>query len=60
MGCAQVEISLPDEKGRQQILKIHTNKMEANSFLAQDVDIVELAERTKNFSGAELEVSSVK
>mmetsp|Transcript_18438 Transcript_18438/g.48129 ORF Transcript_18438/g.48129 Transcript_18438/m.48129 type:complete len:721 (+) Transcript_18438:239-2401(+) len=50
-----VEIGLPDEKGRQQILKIHTNKMLENSFLGKDVDIISLAERTKNFSGAEIE-----
>ncbi|KAM7262859.1 hypothetical protein ACFE04_000542 [Oxalis oulophora] len=51
----QVEISLPDENGRFQILQIHTNKMKENSFLAPDVDLLELAARTKNYSGAELE-----
>ncbi|KAL5989874.1 hypothetical protein ACLOJK_010769 [Asimina triloba] len=66
----QVEISLPDENGRLQILQIHTNKMMENSFLSPDVDLLELgsinqllmknhildaAARTKNFSGAELE-----
>ncbi|PIA55395.1 hypothetical protein AQUCO_00800272v1 [Aquilegia coerulea] len=51
----QVEISLPDENGRLQILQIHTNKMKENSFLAPDVDLQELAARTKNYSGAELE-----
>ncbi|XP_057761069.1 vesicle-fusing ATPase-like [Arachis stenosperma] len=51
----QVEISLPDENGRLQILQIHTNKMKENSFLAPDVNIQELAARTKNYSGAELE-----
>ncbi|KAB1201058.1 Vesicle-fusing ATPase [Morella rubra] len=51
----QVEISLPDENGRLQILQIHTNKMKENSFLAPDVNLQELAARTKNFSGAELE-----
>ncbi|XP_042508745.1 vesicle-fusing ATPase-like [Macadamia integrifolia] len=50
-----VEISLPDETGRLQILQIHTNKMKENSFLAPDVDLQELAARTKNYSGAELE-----
>eukprot|EP00882_Tetradesmus_deserticola_P033385 GHRQ01038136.1.p1 GENE.GHRQ01038136.1~~GHRQ01038136.1.p1 ORF type:complete len:121 (-),score=33.32 GHRQ01038136.1:143-505(-) len=29
--------------------------MQANSFLAQDVDLPLLAERTRNFSGAEIE-----
>ncbi|XP_011628809.1 vesicle-fusing ATPase [Amborella trichopoda] len=51
----QVEISLPDENGRLQILQIHTNKMKENSFLAPDVSLQELAARTKNYSGAELE-----
>lgn len=51
----QVEISLPDENGRVQILQIHTNKMKENSFLSEDVDVKELARQTKNYSGAELE-----
>ncbi|KAE8689427.1 Vesicle-fusing ATPase [Hibiscus syriacus] len=38
----QVEISLPDENGRFQILQIHTNKMKENSFLAPDVNLQEL------------------
>ncbi|KAL3636878.1 hypothetical protein CASFOL_019177 [Castilleja foliolosa] len=51
----QVEISLPDENGRLQILQIHTNKMKESSFLAPDINLEELAARTKNYSGAELE-----
>ncbi|XP_059437985.1 vesicle-fusing ATPase-like isoform X1 [Corylus avellana] len=51
----QIEISLPDENGRLQILQIHTNKMKENSFLAPDVNLEKLAARTKNYSGAELE-----
>lgn len=50
----QMEISLPDEAGRVQILDIHTSKIKENDKLASDVDIQELAEKTKNFSGAEL------
>ena len=49
-----LEISLPDEHGRLQILKIHTSKMNINGILAPDVDIQELASLTKNFSGAEI------
>ena len=49
-----MEISLPDEHGRIQILKIHTAKMRETGKLDQDVDIAELAQRTKNFSGAEI------
>ncbi|KAH6764278.1 AAA-type ATPase family protein [Perilla frutescens var. frutescens] len=51
----QVEISLPDENGRLQILQIHTSKMKESSFIAPDVNLEELAARTKNYSGAELE-----
>lgn len=49
-----LEISLPDENGRVQILKIHTTKMRQNDILETDVDILELAHLTKNFSGAEI------
>jgi vesicle-fusing ATPase len=49
-----MEIGLPDEKGRQQILRIHTAKMRENKVLDKDVDINELATLTKNFSGAEI------
>ena len=38
----QVEISLPDENGRLQIIQIHTNKMKESSFLAPDVNLQEL------------------
>ncbi|CAL5222767.1 g5179 [Coccomyxa viridis] len=51
----QVEIGLADEKGRHQILQIHVKKMQQNSFLGTDVDLWNLAQRTKNFSGAEIE-----
>uniref|UniRef100_A0A8C4SJ13 Vesicle-fusing ATPase n=1 Tax=Erpetoichthys calabaricus TaxID=27687 RepID=A0A8C4SJ13_ERPCA len=51
----KMEIGLPDEKGRVQILNIHTCKMREFNLLAVDVDLRELAVETKNFSGAELE-----
>uniref|UniRef100_A0A667XFB5 Vesicle-fusing ATPase n=1 Tax=Myripristis murdjan TaxID=586833 RepID=A0A667XFB5_9TELE len=51
----KMEIGLPDEKGRVQILTIHTNKMRGFGLLAPDVNIKELAAETKNYSGAELE-----
>lgn len=54
--CTLCDISgLPDEKGRFQILHIHTVRMREHQLLAEDVDIAELAVETKNFSGAELE-----
>ncbi|KAF7302029.1 hypothetical protein MIND_00769300 [Mycena indigotica] len=49
-----MEISLPDEKGRYQILNIHTTKMRKNGVMDSDVDLEELATMTKNFSGAEI------
>lgn len=51
----QVEISLPNEDGRFQILNIHTSRMKSFKKIAPDVDNRELAQLTKNFSGAELE-----
>jgi vesicle-fusing ATPase len=51
----KVEISLADEKGRLEILHIHTRKMKENGRLANDVDLEYIARHTKNFSGAELE-----
>lgn len=49
-----MEISLPDENGRAQILKIHTKKMRDNNVMDHDVDLAGLAHLTKNFSGAEI------
>ncbi|RHW74282.1 vesicular-fusion protein nsf [Trypanosoma brucei equiperdum] len=50
-----VEIGLPNEKGRVEILRIHTRGMQENKVLGKDVDIEKLAALTKNYSGAELE-----
>ena len=51
----QIEIGLPNEKGRSQIFKIHTRKMKENGKLGGTVRLDELATMTKNFSGAEIE-----
>ena len=49
-----MEIHLPDEKGRVQILNVHTSRMAKNNLIDNDVSIPELAALTKNFSGAEI------
>jgi vesicle-fusing ATPase len=49
-----MEISLPDEHGRFQILNIHTAKMRTNGVMDHDVNLQELSKLTKNFSGAEI------
>lgn len=50
-----VEIGLPDEAGRIEILNIHTTKMRESGFLDDAVSMQYLASQTPNFSGAELE-----
>lgn len=49
-----MEINLPDESGRLQILNIQTAKMRNNGIMDSDVSLGELATLTKNFSGAEI------
>lgn len=51
----QVEIHLPDEAGRLQILEIQTKKMRESNMMSSDVSLPELAALSKNFSGAEIE-----
>lgn len=46
----QVTVGLPDIKGREQILKVHTRKVP----IAEDVNISLIARGTPGFSGAEL------
>ncbi|KAN0036938.1 hypothetical protein ACTFIV_002262 [Dictyostelium citrinum] len=50
-----VEISLPDEHGREQIFKIHTAKMRDQNALDKDVELANYAHVTRNYSGAEIE-----
>ncbi|MBE6909067.1 MAG: ATP-dependent zinc metalloprotease FtsH [Ruminococcaceae bacterium] len=47
----QVYVGLPDIKGREEILKIHTK----NKPLAEDVDLHDIARGTSGFTGADLE-----
>jgi transitional endoplasmic reticulum ATPase len=47
----EIEIGVPNTQGRLQILKIHTRAMP----LAADVDLLEVAEHSHGFVGADLE-----
>ena len=52
-----VEIGLPTTPGRLQIIEIHTEKMRKNKRLSDEAiqKLPELAELTRNFTGAEIE-----
>nr|WP_250869084.1 proteasome-activating nucleotidase [Methanococcoides seepicolus] len=47
-----IEIPIPDEKAREEILKIHTRKMN----LEKDLDLAKIANMTDGLSGADLNV----
>ena len=46
----EIEVPLPDKRGRLEILQIHTRHMP----LADDVDLEKIAEMTKGYTGADL------
>ena len=46
---------LPDENRRLQILQLDTAKMKELKLLATDVNLTDVAARTKNYTGAEIE-----
>jgi cell division protease FtsH len=46
----QVTVNLPDVKGREEILRVHSKKVK----MAEDVDLSVIARGTPGFSGAEL------
>ena len=47
----RVVVGLPDIKGREQILRVHSR----NKPMAEDVDLLDLAKTTPGFTGADLE-----
>lgn len=47
----QVVVDLPDVKGREEILKVHSRKKQ----LSQEVDLKKIAKATVGYSGADLE-----
>lgn len=51
----QVEVALPDELGRLEILNVHTSTMKKNGYMDSDVDLNKLVMDTKYFTGAEIE-----
>lgn len=51
----QIEIGLPDEKGRLEVLNIHTKTMTNGGVMNTDVDLKNISKLTNNFTGAELE-----
>lgn len=50
-----VEVSLPDQKGREQIYDIHLGKMKTNNMLEDGILSSDLATRSVNYTGAEIE-----
>jgi len=52
----EIEVPLPDEKARLEILKIHTRNMP----LAKDVDLEKIAKETEVFNGADLEAICIE
>eukprot|EP01130_Rhizamoeba_saxonica_P018588 TRINITY_DN9362_c0_g1_i1.p1 TRINITY_DN9362_c0_g1~~TRINITY_DN9362_c0_g1_i1.p1 ORF type:complete len:708 (+),score=176.42 TRINITY_DN9362_c0_g1_i1:55-2178(+) len=51
----KLEIGLPDERGRYEILLIHTSQLRKFHRLEADVDLEDIAKITKNFTGAEIQ-----
>lgn len=49
-----IEIQLPDESGRLEILNIHTKSMKENNYLSPSVVLGDIVKITENFTGAEL------
>lgn len=49
-----IEIPLANREGRIKIFNIHAKNLKNNGYLGEDVDFESLADRTVNFSGAEI------
>lgn len=50
----KIEVGLPSKEDRVEIFNIHTKSMRRNKLLSGDVNSEELAERSENFTGAEI------
>ena len=52
---SQIDIGLPDENGRLEILRIHTKNMKLHEEDdAEAVDLLEIAKETQGFVGADI------
>merc|ERR1712087_218974 len=49
-----IEVGMLDQKGREQVLAIHTQALVANGMLAPDVSLRDLARASEGLCGAEL------
>jgi len=50
-----IEINLPTESGRLEILNIHTAKIREGKFIDEHVSLSDIAHKCHNFTGAEIE-----
>lgn len=50
----QLEIGLPDEKSRREILEIEANKLLEKNLLENNVNLDKWAHKTRNYSGADI------
>lgn len=50
-----IKIDLPNVQGRYEILKIHSAELIKNGLIDENLDFMVLAEKTENYTGAELE-----
>lgn len=54
----QLEIGLPDAKGRKEIFEIHTKHLRESDLLKGDLDFDTLVSKTDGYSGAQIEGAS--
>ncbi|MEM3912377.1 MAG: CDC48 family AAA ATPase [Desulfurococcaceae archaeon] len=50
----EIEIPIPDKRGRYEILMVHSRRLIETGLLSPDVDLEKLAEMTHGFTGADL------
>lgn len=51
----KLEINLPNEKGRLDILNIHTKKLYETNTISKDINLETIATKISNYTGAEIE-----